>query len=192
MSGLRLWALLHYHGSGPRSSSAHFHGDCFCRTLPFLSHWGCIPRKSSLSFPARRSGSGAGTVFSLSPVLLRGKDAIPKSPIPLPCPSFGRKFSWISPHRSLIPWTPLSWRHSRRTARILISKLHGYGWINWVILSVILQAPVESGSLSWIHGDPHTTHTQHPHISASLCSWEFREKMDFSPVLQSLVCLQSC
>lgn len=58
--------------------------------------------------------------------------------------------------------------------------------------STISQAPVEFGSLSWIPGGPHTTHVQHLWISASLCCWEFREKMDFFAVLQFLVCLQSC
>lgn len=46
---------------------------------------------------------------------------------------------------------------------------------------VVFQAPAEPGGLSWIPGGPHTTHMQHPRISASLCRWEFREKMDFFP-----------
>lgn len=70
---------------------------------------GLYSPKSSPPFPARRSRNGAGTMVSLPRVLLRGKDAVPKSPIPLPRPSFGRKFSWISPPsllRSLDPSEP--------------------------------------------------------------------------------------
>lgn len=67
MSGLRLWALLHYHvESGPRSNSPHFHGDRFCRTSSSFKAIGAVFSPNAVSPPlARRSKNGAGTVFSL-------------------------------------------------------------------------------------------------------------------------------
>lgn len=121
-------------------------------------------------------------MVSLPRALLRGKDAVPKSPDPLPHPSFGRKFSWISPPSLLgsldpselatFPWDCQD--SHLRAAWMRMDQLQNAP-------SVIFQAPVEFRSLSWIPGGPHTTHMQHPRISASLCLWEFREKMDFFP-----------
>ena len=67
MSGLRLWALLHYQvGSGPRSNSPPFHGECFCRTLSCLKAIGAVFSPNAVSPPpARHRKSGAGAVFSL-------------------------------------------------------------------------------------------------------------------------------
>lgn len=84
-------------------------------------------------------------MVSLPRALLRGKDAVPKSPIPLP---LAESSPGYHPRPSLVPWTPPSWRHSRGTARILISELHGCGWINCKMHLALFSRPLWSLGVS--------------------------------------------